>query len=469
MSDDLKVGATGNTGQGVGQVDGAANEQKRTELEQKQLTEGLAGKKEKTTGEEDTVTVTVENGESIAKIAKKYGVSVKEIMDLNEKQIKYFKNAKDCDDKEKHAGFLVGAKIKLPANANMKAVEENLKTTVEAERKKYEESMKKLDKELCDDRTKSYRVMDEDFRKEHNIRTKGEYAAEQGAPSAPETPETPEDPKGNDDGVQIPFRPPEDKGTEEPPKFEIPKFPGAELPKEDPIQVPLRPKDEAPEAPKAPEDPKGNDDGVQIPLRPPEDKGVEEPPKWDVPKFPGAELPKEDEVQVPLRPKDEAPEAPKAPETPKTPPENKKPEAPKGNDNDVQIPLRPPEDKGTEEPPKFDVPKFPGAELPKEDEVQVPLRPKDETPEAPNTPKAPETQKAPKDNDEGTQIPLRPSEDDPGYEPPAWGVPQFPGGQTPQKADSTEVKTEERMPSIEEMSEQAKKNREANKPWWKFW
>ncbi len=258
MSDDLKVGATGNTGQGVGQVDGAANEQKRTELEQKQLTEGLAGKKEKSAEQEETLTVTVENGESIAKLAKKYGVSVKEIMDLNEKQIKYFKNAKDCDDTKKYAGFLVGARIKLPANANMKAVEENLKTTVEAERKKYEESMKKLDKELCDDRTQSYRVMDENFRKEHNIRTKSEYEAGNTAPEAPETPtdpKTPKEPVKSEDKElsdeefreKYPYiaRPKEDTQAYEPPKFEPPKFPGAELPKEEEIQVPLRPKDEA--------------------------------------------------------------------------------------------------------------------------------------------------------------------------------------------------------------------------------
>ena len=418
MSDDLKVGAAGNTAQGAGQVDGAANEQKRTELEQQQLTEGLSGKKEKPAAQEETVTVTVENGESIAMIAKKYGVSVKEIMDLNEKQIRYFKNAKDCDDTKKYAGFLVGAKIKLPANANMKAVEENLKTTVEAERKKYEESMKKLDKELCDDRTQSYRVMDENFRKEHNIRTKGEYEAGNTAPEAPETPETP----GNKEMSDEEFRE---------------KYPYI--------------------------------------ARPEDDTQTYEPPKFEVPKFPGAETPKDEDIQVPLRPKDEAEEAPKTPKAPETPSEKAKPETPKYNDNGVQIPLRPSDDTPAYEPPKFEVPKFPGAEVPKDEDIQVPLRPKDEAEEAPKTPKAPETPsekakpEAKKDNDNGVQIPLRPSDDAPAYEPPKFEVAQFPGAQTPQKSDSTQVKTEERMPSIEEMSEQAKKNREANKPWWKFW
>ena len=431
MSDDLKVGAAGSASQGAGQVDAASNEQKRSEIEQQQLTEGLSGKKEKSAEQEETLTVTVENGESIAKLAKKYGVSVKEIMDLNEKQIKYFKNAKDCDDTKKYAGFLVGARIKLPANANMKAVEENLKTTVEAERKKYEESMKKLDKELCDDRTQSYRVMDENFRKEHNIRTKSEYEAGNTAPEAPETPTDPKTPK-------------------EPVKSEDKELSDEEFREKYPYIA-----------------------------RPKEDTQAYEPPKFEPPKFPGAELPKEEEIQVPLRPKDEAetPEAPKTPKAPETPTEKEKPADSKDKYNGVQIPLRPSDDTPAYEPPKFEPPKFPGAELPKEEEIQVPLRPKDEaeTPEAPKTPKAPETpaeKEKPadsKDKYNGVQIPLRPSDDTPAYEPPKFEVAQFPGNSTSQKSDSTEVKTEERMPSIQEISDEAKKNREANKPWWKFW
>ena len=281
MSDEMKVGAAGNQGQQVGQVDGENYDKKKTEAEQQQLTEGLAGKKDKpATADDETVSVTVLNGESIAVIAKKYGVSVQEIMDLNQKHIKYFKSATDCDG-EKVAGFLVGAKIKLPAKANMKAVEENLKTTSEAERKKYEDSMKNLDTKLCDDRTQSYRIMDENFRKEHNIRTKGEYEAGRNAGGEEQAEETPkggaEKPKGADetpkDGdekskgtgdtpemtdeefrKEYPYiaRPEEKDADVEAPKWEIPQFkpeiPGLNEPADD-VQVPFRPKDDTAETP----------------------------------------------------------------------------------------------------------------------------------------------------------------------------------------------------------------------------
>ena len=123
--------------------------------------------------------VTVENGESIARLAKKYGVSEKEIIELNRDQLKYFKSATNCDDNKKYLGFLVGARIKLPENANQDAVQENQKTNSEIENAKYRKASKKLDGKLCPERTKTYKPLDENFRKKHNIRTTDELAAEQ--------------------------------------------------------------------------------------------------------------------------------------------------------------------------------------------------------------------------------------------------------------------------------------------------
>lgn len=64
--------------------------------------------------EKEPCEVVVQNGESIAKLAKKYGVSQKEIIELNKDQLKKFKNAKNCDDNKVIYGFLVGAKIRIP-------------------------------------------------------------------------------------------------------------------------------------------------------------------------------------------------------------------------------------------------------------------------------------------------------------------------------------------------------------------
>lgn len=126
--------------------------------------------------------VTVENGESIARIAKKYGVSAKELMELNKDQLKYFKSATDCDDNKKYLGFLVGAKIKLPAGANEEAVKKNQETNSAKENAKYRKSSKKLDGKLCPERTKTYKPLDENFRKRNNIRTTEEAAQQQAKP-----------------------------------------------------------------------------------------------------------------------------------------------------------------------------------------------------------------------------------------------------------------------------------------------
>lgn len=122
--------------------------------------------------------VTVQNGESIARLAKKYGVSQKEIMELNKDKLRYFKSATDCGSK-KYLGFLVGAQIKLPENANEEAVKKNQETNSAKENAKYRKSVKKLDGKLCPDRTKTYKTMDEGFRKKNKIRTKEEAAIQE--------------------------------------------------------------------------------------------------------------------------------------------------------------------------------------------------------------------------------------------------------------------------------------------------
>ena len=66
--------------------------------------------------------VVVQNNESPAMLAKKYGVSVDEILTLNKSQVKRFR---DCNGKV-HLGFLVGAVIKLPCDANIENAKGNL-------------------------------------------------------------------------------------------------------------------------------------------------------------------------------------------------------------------------------------------------------------------------------------------------------------------------------------------------------
>ena len=55
-------------------------------------------------------------------LAKKYGVSVEEILELNKSQVKKFK---DCNGKI-HLGFLVGAVIQLPCDAKIENARGNL-------------------------------------------------------------------------------------------------------------------------------------------------------------------------------------------------------------------------------------------------------------------------------------------------------------------------------------------------------
>ena len=67
--------------------------------------------------------VTVMNGESFNKLAKKYGVDVNELKELNKDKIH---SHKDCDGK-RHYYFRVGETITLPDGANQDAVAHNIK------------------------------------------------------------------------------------------------------------------------------------------------------------------------------------------------------------------------------------------------------------------------------------------------------------------------------------------------------
>lgn len=79
--------------------------------------------------------VTVMNGESFAKIAKKYGISVNELIELNRDKIHgHF----DCEKNRRVEYFRVGAEIILPAGANLDAVKDNQQNvTKQKETQKY--------------------------------------------------------------------------------------------------------------------------------------------------------------------------------------------------------------------------------------------------------------------------------------------------------------------------------------------
>ena len=95
-------------------------------------------------------TVIVQNGESLSKLAKKYGVTVQELKELNKDQLKTFYNTKNCDDSKGVQGFLVGAEIKLPCSANLEAAKNN-KDAKGANADYTQDIIKDRDK-LCDER-----------------------------------------------------------------------------------------------------------------------------------------------------------------------------------------------------------------------------------------------------------------------------------------------------------------------------
>lgn len=114
--------------------------------------------------------VIVQNGESLAKLSKKYGVPVETIIELNKNQIKYFHNSKNCADNKKIAGFLVGAEINMPngcdkADGNKDAA---------GARKDYEKAVLKQYPKLCGTR-RDTEVTNAAFRKQHKI---GEFTPE---------------------------------------------------------------------------------------------------------------------------------------------------------------------------------------------------------------------------------------------------------------------------------------------------
>lgn len=79
----------------------------------------------------------VHNNESIIAIAKRYGVSVEELKELNKDKIRKFHNSMDPNDNNLYDGFLVGEKLVLPANANPGDSERIPETTV----KDYEDAI----------------------------------------------------------------------------------------------------------------------------------------------------------------------------------------------------------------------------------------------------------------------------------------------------------------------------------------
>lgn len=102
--------------------------------------------------------VTVMNGESFNKIAKKYGVDVNQLKELNKSKIHKYT---DCNGKT-HYFFRVGEKITLPDGANADAVKENQDNVkVDVEKTKYrkavtkESNIEKLADENCPPKTKA--------------------------------------------------------------------------------------------------------------------------------------------------------------------------------------------------------------------------------------------------------------------------------------------------------------------------
>lgn len=106
---------------------------------------------------QEPVNVIVQNGESFAAIAKKYGIDVKDLIALNKDKIH---GHKDCNGKV-HRYFRAGETITLPAGANEEAVAKNNETTAKAEAEKYrkavtsEKSVKKFADDDCPPNTKA--------------------------------------------------------------------------------------------------------------------------------------------------------------------------------------------------------------------------------------------------------------------------------------------------------------------------
>ena len=91
----------------------------------------------------------VQNGETLSKLSKKFGVSIDELIALNQDKIKKFKHATNCDDNRVILGFLAGETIKLPDGACEKDSKEQ---TPEQVKKDYADMAKGNVDKYCPDR-----------------------------------------------------------------------------------------------------------------------------------------------------------------------------------------------------------------------------------------------------------------------------------------------------------------------------
>lgn len=120
--------------------------------------------------EKEPCKVIVQNGESLAKLSKKYGVSIDEIKRLNADKLKRFHNSYNCDDKKAYEGFLVGTEILIPDGCD-KA--EGNKDRIQAQ-KDYEKSVLRDKDKFCNERFRG-QITSQAFRKQHKI---GEFVEE---------------------------------------------------------------------------------------------------------------------------------------------------------------------------------------------------------------------------------------------------------------------------------------------------
>lgn len=107
--------------------------------------------------------VVVQNGESLSRLAKKYGVSVDQIINMNRDKLKYFHNSKDCADNKKYAGFLVGEEIVIPNGCDKADGNKDSEGAI----KDYENAIRKKADTLCGDRKNEW--SSEQFRKQNKI------------------------------------------------------------------------------------------------------------------------------------------------------------------------------------------------------------------------------------------------------------------------------------------------------------
>lgn len=119
---------------------------------------------DETPDEKEPCTVIVQNGESLSKLSKKYGVSIDEIKRLNADKLKRFHNSYNCDDKKVYEGFLVGTEILIPSGCeNAKGNKDKIQA-----QKDYEKSVLRDKDKFCNERFRN-EITDQSFRKQHKI------------------------------------------------------------------------------------------------------------------------------------------------------------------------------------------------------------------------------------------------------------------------------------------------------------